>query len=111
MRYDRLILLFAIALMPAAPVSAQTSKRAAKQAPVIAVEKEEKNIPADRITIEQLKRKLDAKEKIVIIDARAGGAWVGSTVKIKGARHITLDDLEARMKTLPKNREIVAYCT
>ncbi|MGH9846236.1 MAG: rhodanese-like domain-containing protein [Blastocatellia bacterium] len=90
MRYDRLILLFVLALMLAAPVAAQTAD--------------------DRITIEQLKRKLDAKEKTVIIDARAGGAWVGSTVKIKGARHITLDDLEAKMKTLPKNREVVVYC-
>jgi len=111
MRYDRLILLFAIALMLTTPVAAQTSKRAvSKQKPAAAVEREEENVPADRITIEHLKRKMDAKEKIVIIDTRKGGAWIGASVKIKGARHITADELETQMKTLPRNREIVAYC-
>lgn len=111
MRYQRLTFLFAIALTLAVPAAAQTSKRAtSKPKPAVAPEKAEENAPADRITIEQLKRKLDAKEKVVIIDTRQGGAWIGTTVKIKSARHITLDDLEAQMKTLPKNREIVAYC-
>ncbi len=72
---------------------------------------EDENVPAGRITIHQLKRKLDAKEEIVIIDTRQGSSYVGSTVKIKGAIHITVDELEAKMKDLPKNKEIVAYCT
>ena len=110
--FDRCFFSFAIALMFVMPVAAQASKRAAsKQTSADAVKKEQENIPAGRITIQQLKRKLDAKEKIVIIDARTGSAWIGSLVKIKGALHITLDELEARMKELPKNREIVAYCT
>ena len=97
--------------MLAIPVAAQTTKRAAaKQKAPRAVEIEPSDVPADRITIDQLKRKLDAKEKLVIIDARTGSAWIGSLVKIKGALHIPLDQLEARMKELPKNREIAAYC-
>ncbi len=72
---------------------------------------EEENIPSDRITIHQLKRKMDAKEQIVIIDTRKGSSYVGSTVKIRGAIHITVDELEGRMKELPKNKEIVTYCT
>jgi 2-dehydro-3-deoxygluconokinase len=64
----------------------------------------------DRITIEQLRRRLDAKRKPVVIDARTGGAWVGAAVKIKGARHIPLDELESRIHTLPKAREIAVYC-
>jgi hypothetical protein len=108
---DRYLISFAVVLMLVIPVEAQASRRAAsKRTPADAVKKEQENIPADRISIHQLKRKLDAKEKIVIVDARAGSAWIGSLVKIKGAVHITLDDLEARMKELPKNREIIAYC-
>lgn len=71
----------------------------------------EENVPADRITIHQLKRMMDANEEVVIIDTRKGSAYVGSTVKIKGAIHIIVDDLEAKMKDLPKNKLIVTYCT
>jgi predicted sulfurtransferase len=90
-----------VALLIASPVYAQTAS----------AEKEDENVPGDRITIHQLKRKLEAKEEVVIIDNRKGSSYIGSTVKIKGAIHITVDELEAKMKELPKNREIVTYCT
>ena len=72
---------------------------------------EEESVPGDRITIHQLKRRLDAKEEVVIIDTRKGSAYLGSTVKIKGAIHITVDELEAKLPDLPKNKLIVTYCT
>jgi rhodanese-related sulfurtransferase len=70
-----------------------------------------KEIPDDRITIHELKRKMDRKEAMVIIDARAGNAYIGSSVKIKDSIHITLDELQSRMSKLPKNKEIITYCT
>ncbi|MCI0387884.1 MAG: hypothetical protein MOB07_03810 [Acidobacteria bacterium] len=76
-----------------------------------ATQNEDENIPGDRITIRQLKRMMDAKEEVVIIDTRDGSSYVGSTVKIKGAIHITIDKLEAKIKDLPKNKLIVTYCT
>jgi hypothetical protein len=68
-------------------------------------------VPSDRITVRQLKKMMDANEEVVIVDNRAASAWVGSTVKIKGAIHITVDELERKMKDLPKNKLIVTYCT
>jgi len=76
-----------------------------------ATQNEEENIPADRITARELKRMMDAKEDVVIIDNRDGSSYVGSTVKVKGAIHITLNELESKMKDLPKNKLIVTYCT
>lgn len=78
--------------------------------PVFAQATTEEPVPDDRITIEQLKRKMDAGEKLVILDARKGSAWIGSTVKIKGAIHCTNEDLEAKIPELPRDREIVIYC-
>ncbi len=89
-----------VALLIASPVGAQNAS----------AESEDENVPGDRITIRQLKRKMDAKEEIVIIDTRKGSSYLGSTVKIKGAIHITADELEAKMKDLPKNKLIVTYC-
>jgi hypothetical protein len=76
-----------------------------------ATQDEDENVPGDRITIRQLKRMMDAKEDVVIIDNRDGSSYVGSMVKIKGAIHVTYDELEAKMKDLPKNKLIVTYCT
>ena len=76
-----------------------------------ATQNEDENVPGDRITINQLKRMMDAKEDVVIIDNRDGSSYVGSTVKIKGAIHITANELEAKLKDLPKNKLIVTYCT
>ena len=76
-----------------------------------AAQNEDENTPGDRITIRQLKRMMDAKEDVVIIDNRDGSSYVGSVVKIKGAIHITLSELEAKLKDLPKNKLIVTYCS
>lgn len=65
----------------------------------------------DRITAQELKSKLDAKADIVIIDARDGRSWIGSAVKIKGAIHLTLSQLDEQLNDLPKDKEIVIYCT
>ncbi len=79
--------------------------------PVAAQQKEDDNkVPGDRITIEELKRKMDAGEKMVILDARKGSAWIGSLVKIKGAIHCTNDDLEAMKADLPREQDIIIYC-
>lgn len=65
----------------------------------------------DRITINELKEKIDRREKILILDARSGNALLGSRVRIRGARHFTLADLEKGVAQLPRDREIVTYCT
>lgn len=82
-----------------------------QQAPRREPAPEPEKVPADRITIEQLKHKMDCGEKLLIIDSRAGNSWIGSAVKIKGAVHITTDDLAAKIQDLPRDREIVVYCT
>lgn len=112
-------------MLLALSATAQTPKRRSKQAgkaapaqppspakPKESLSEEDQLAAAkDRITTHELKRKLDAKEDIVIIDNRDGRAWIGSAVKVKGARHIPLSQLEERMKELPKGKEIITYCT
>jgi hypothetical protein len=65
----------------------------------------------DRITIDQLHRKMQRREKIIIIDARDGNAYIGSTVRIPGAIHLTLREIELRLHEIPRGREIIVYCT
>jgi len=108
-RHCPAVLIIWMALLTALPAFAQGEDARSKQgAPAKA---EDENVPPDRITIHQLKRMMDAKEEVVVIDNRTGSGYVGSTVKIKGALHIPVDELEAKMKDLPKNKLIVTYCT
>ena len=113
-RYCSLVIFVLTGLLTAMPALGQGEKVQIEESQSkqnTPAREQDENIPSDRISIHQLKRMMDAKEDVVIVDNRAATAYIGSTVKIKGAIHITLDDLEKKMKDLPKNKLIVTYCT
>lgn len=68
----------------------------------------EDSIP--RITIQELKEKMDRAEPIVILDVRSGDDYARSQVKITGAIRIPGIQLKDRYKELPADREIITYC-
>jgi rhodanese-related sulfurtransferase len=65
----------------------------------------------DRITIEEVKRKMNAGEAIVFIDTRNSRDWNASDVKIPGALRIHYSELLKHINELPRDRLIVTYCT
>lgn len=67
-------------------------------------------IPEDRITIDELKGKLAAKKKVLILDVRSTTSWMSSTTKIKGAVRVRYEDVEKRMSKWKKTREVITYC-
>lgn len=66
---------------------------------------------APRITIDELKRRMDAGEEFTIIDTRNPHAWAESDVMMRGAIRIPLDELDRHLAQIPKAKPIVAYCT
>jgi hypothetical protein len=64
-----------------------------------------------KISIQELKSKMDDGEDILIIDVRSGEDYATSKVRIKGAIRIPIVVLEERQKELPKDREIITYCS
>jgi rhodanese-related sulfurtransferase len=64
---------------------------------------EGQNLP--RVTLDEFKQLL-ARNAITVLDVRNGEI----AAKIKGAAHIAETDLQARLKDLPRDREIVTYC-
>jgi hypothetical protein len=65
----------------------------------------------ERITVEQLKEKIDKNEPVFIIDSRSTGSYDGSDYKIKGAVRIPEGEIEARLAEIPRDKPIVIYCT
>jgi len=64
-----------------------------------------------RITVKELKAKMDKGEDIVIIDVRTGLEYTRSDIQIKGAVRIDIFQLENRYTEIPIDKEIVTYCT
>jgi hypothetical protein len=59
-----------------------------------------------RITVQDLKAKMDKREKVIVVDVRASIATI-----IKGAIHIPYSELEKRLNELPKDNLIVTVCS
>ena len=64
-----------------------------------------------RITADELKQKLDAGEDVVILDLRTALDVEAVPYAIPGALRVAAEDIEWRQSELPRDREIVLYCT
>ena len=64
-----------------------------------------------RISPEELKAKLDGGEQILIVDVRDRIDFEAEPTIIPGALHLTIEDLDQRHQEIPREREIVLYCT
>jgi rhodanese-related sulfurtransferase len=60
---------------------------------------------AKKTTAEALKEKLDKGERVLVIDVRSDEEV--KTGSIPGAIHVPMEQLEARMKDIPKDIELV----
>lgn len=64
-----------------------------------------------RITPEELKRKLDAGEDVEVVDLRHSVDFEVEPYTIPGATHIPVEELDSRHDEIPREREVVLYCT
>jgi rhodanese-related sulfurtransferase len=64
-----------------------------------------------RISLAEVKKRLDRGEPIFFIDTRNFHDWGASDVQIPGARRIHYSELEQHLDELPRDRLIVTYCT
>ena len=65
----------------------------------------QRSATAKETTAEALKRKLDAGEKVLVVDVRTDEEVKTGT--IPGAIHIPFEQLEARMKDIPRDVQLV----
>jgi membrane protein DedA with SNARE-associated domain/rhodanese-related sulfurtransferase len=64
-----------------------------------------------RITVDELRQKLNSGEQLVILDLRSNAALEQDPVVIQGAVHLSVEDLETRHDELPRDRDIIVYCS
>jgi membrane protein DedA with SNARE-associated domain/rhodanese-related sulfurtransferase len=64
-----------------------------------------------RITPEELKRKLEEGEVVAVVDVRHPLDFLPEPYTIPGAIRIPMEELKGRNQEIPRDREIVLYCT
>jgi membrane protein DedA with SNARE-associated domain/rhodanese-related sulfurtransferase len=64
-----------------------------------------------RITVDELHQMLEAGEKPVILDLRSLAELQQNPSMIRGARHTTVDEMELRAQEIPRDRDIILYCS
>jgi len=64
-----------------------------------------------RITVAELRQKLDAGENPVILDLRSKEELEKDPSVIQGAIHLVVDEIESRRHEFPHDRDIIVYCS
>lgn len=64
-----------------------------------------------RITPDELREKIDAGEEVVIVDLRHSLSFEADPEIIPGAHHMDPADLDSAEGLIPRDRDVVLYCT
>jgi rhodanese-related sulfurtransferase len=64
-----------------------------------------------RITVDELRKRIQGGEEFTFIDTRNPQAWAESQEKLPGAIRIPADASAESLSNLPRSKAIVAYCT
>lgn len=64
-----------------------------------------------RITVDELKKRMESGEDFTVIDVRKPEAWTESDTMIPESIRVSLDELDKDLERIPKSRPVVAYCT
>ena len=64
-----------------------------------------------RISVDELRRKLEAGEDLLVVDLRSAADLRNDPFIIKGALHVHLHELELRHVEIPRDRDVILYCS
>lgn len=68
-----------------------------------------KKLAVNRITAQELRDKLRAGENVLIVDVRGGP--VADPVSLPGALKISIEDLAVRHREIPRDRDVILFCS
>jgi len=64
-----------------------------------------------RITIDEVKERIDRGEQFAFVDVRNPQAWAESDQKLPNALRVLGGELEQHLGEIPKDRAVITYCT
>jgi membrane protein DedA with SNARE-associated domain len=64
-----------------------------------------------RIAPEELLERIGRGEELIVVDLRGSAEFEASPALLPGAIHMSPEELDARHQEIPRDREIILYCT
>jgi rhodanese-related sulfurtransferase len=64
-----------------------------------------------RVTVDEVKERMDRGEQFTFVDTRNPQAWAGATMKLPGAIRVPADHVEQYLGEIPHDRTVITYCT
>jgi rhodanese-related sulfurtransferase len=66
---------------------------------------------ATRVTVDEVKERMERGEQFAFVDTRNPVAWGESDVKLPGAIRVPADELGQHLSEIPRDRAVITYCT
>jgi rhodanese-related sulfurtransferase len=66
---------------------------------------------ATRVTVDEVKERMDRGEQFVFVDTRNPQAWGEAETKLPGAVRVPADEIEQHLDEIPRGRAVITYCT
>ena len=66
---------------------------------------------ATRVTVDEVKQRMDRGEEFTFIDTRNPKAWAEAETKLPRAIRIPAEEVELHLDEIPRGRSVITYCT
>jgi len=66
---------------------------------------------ATRVTIDEIRERMDRGEQFTFVDTRNPKAWGEATTKLPGAIRVPADEVAQHLSEIPRDRTVITYCT
>jgi membrane protein DedA with SNARE-associated domain len=70
-----------------------------------------RELRVDRVTPEELMRMIESGEELAVVDLRRALEVDYDNAKLPGAIWIDLDDLDGRQEEIPRDKDVILYCS
>jgi rhodanese-related sulfurtransferase len=64
-----------------------------------------------RVTVDEVKERMDRGEQFAFIDTRNPKAWGEADTVLPGAIRIPADEVSEHLNEIPRGRTVITYCT
>jgi rhodanese-related sulfurtransferase len=68
-------------------------------------------VEATRVTVDEVKERLERGEEFTFVDTRNPQAWEEATTKLPGAIRVPEKEVEPHLSEIPHDRTAITYCT
>ncbi len=64
-----------------------------------------------RVTVDEVRERMERGEPFTFVDARNPQAWGESNEKLPGAIRVPANEIEKHLSEIPHDRVVITYCT